>query len=208
MLGIGQAMRRIGGGVRVGVTALVLIAASVLAAAPAGAVDEALWTLLRGGGQVVLIRHAATDMSQRDAVGAPLSDCARQRNLNDDGREDARLIGAVFRARSVPVGRVLSSGYCRCLETARLAFERVEEWLPLQQSITNPEIQARRTAEIRALAGEPAAGGNLVLVTHQFTIRNLTGIPIDEGEMLILTPRGGGVFDVAGRVPLEELPDP
>ena len=198
-------MRRIGGGVRVGVTALVLIAASVLAAAPAGAVDEALWTLLMGGGQVVLIRHAATDMSQRDAVGAPLSDCARQRNLNDDGREDARLIGAVFRARSVPVGRVLSSG---CLETARLAFERVEEWLPLQQSITNPEIQARRTAEIRALAGEPPAGGNLVLVTHQFTIRNLTGIPIDEGEMLILTPRGGGVFDVAGRVPLEELPDP
>ena len=84
----------------------------------------------------------------------------------------------------------------------------MEEWLPLQQSITNPEIQARRTAEIRALAGDPPAGGNLVLVTHQFTIRNLTGIPIDEGEMLILTPRGGGVFDVAGRVPLEELPDP
>lgn len=201
-------MKRIERGIRAVVTALILTSAPVLTAAPAAAVDEALWTLLKGGGQVVLIRHAATDMSQRDAVGAPLSDCARQRNLTEDGREDARLIGAAFRARGVPVGRVLSSDYCRCLETARLAFERVEPWLPLQQSLTNAEIQARRTSEIRALASEPPAGGNLVLVTHQFTIRILTGIQIDEGELLILTPRGGGVFDVAGRVPVEELPDP
>jgi phosphohistidine phosphatase SixA len=201
-------MRRIENGIQAVVTALALTSASLLAAVPAEAVDEALWTLLKGGGQVVLVRHAATDMSQRDAVGAPLSDCARQRNLTDDGREDARLIGAAFRARGVPVGRVLSSDYCRCLETARLAFQRVEPWLPLQQSLTNAEIQAQRTADIRALASVPPAGGNLVLVTHQFTIRILTGIPIDEGELLILTPRGGGVFDVAGRIPVEELPDP
>ena len=201
-------MRPIEIGIRAVVTALALTAASLLAALPAEAVDEALWTLLKGGGQVVLMRHAATDMSQRDAVGAPLSDCARQRNLTDDGREDARLIGAAFRAREVPVGRVLSSGYCRCLETARLAFQRGELWLPLQQSLTDAEIQAQRTAQIRALASVPPAGGNLVLVTHQFTIRILTGIPIDEGELLILTPRGGGVFDVAGRIPVEELPDP
>lgn len=201
-------MRRIEIGFRAVVTGLALLSGTALTATPAEAADEALWTLLKGGGQVVLIRHAATDMSQRDAVGAPLSDCARQRNLTDDGREDARLIGAAFRARGVPVSRVLSSEYCRCLETAQLAFGRVEPWLPLQQSLTNAEIQAQRTADIRVLAGVPPTGGNLVLVTHQFTVRILTGIQIDEGELLILTPRGGGVFDVAGRVPVEELPDP
>ena len=177
-----------------------------MASAPAVAADDALWALLRGGGQVVLLRHAATDMQQRDQMGAPLADCSRQRNLTDDGREDSRLIGEVFRARGLPVGRVLSSAYCRCLDTARLAFGRAEPWLALQQSLTDNEVQAQRAAEIRALAGVPPTGGNLILVSHQSLIRVVTGIQIAEGELLILTPRGEGVFDIAGRIPPEELP--
>lgn len=190
---------------RRGVLAFVLIAL-LLPMAPAAAADEALWALLRGGGQIVLLRHAATDMQQRDQMGAPLADCSRQRNLTDDGREDSRLIGEAFRARGLPVGRVLSSAYCRCLDTARLAFGRAEPWLALQQSLTDTEVQAQRAAEIRALAGVAPTGGNLILVSHQSLIRVVTGIQIAEGELLILTPRGGGVFDIAGRIPPEELP--
>jgi phosphohistidine phosphatase SixA len=180
--------------------------ALLLPAAPATAANEALWTLLKGGGQVVLLRHGATDMEQRDLAGAPLEDCARQRNLSDDGRDDSRLIGEAFRSRGIPVGRVLSSGYCRCRETAQLAFGRVELWLALQQSLNDREVQAQRAAEIRALASEVPAGGNLILVSHQYPIRVLTGIQIGEGEFLVLTPRGRGVFDIAGRIPPEELP--
>lgn len=180
----------------------------LLAPGPAPASDDALWDLLRGGGQVVMIRHAATDMSQRDEAGAPLADCARQRNLTDEGRADAQRMSEVFRARGIPVGRVLSSAYCRCLETARLGFGRAEVWLPLQSALRNPEIQSERTAQIRALAGEPPAGGNLILVTHQFTIRAVTGIAVAEGEMLVVTPRGGGRFEIAGRIPPEDLPAP
>jgi phosphohistidine phosphatase SixA len=190
---------------RRGVLAFFLIAL-LLPMAPAVAADESLWALLRGGGQVVLLRHAATDMQQRDQMGAPLADCSRQRNLTDDGREDSRLIGEAFRARGLPVGRVLSSAYCRCLDTARLAFGRAEPWLALQQSLVDKEVQAQRAAEIRALAGVAPTGGNLILVSHQSLIRVVTGIQIAEGELLILTPRGGGVFDIAGRIPPEELP--
>lgn len=180
----------------------------LLATSSAGAADDALWTLLRGGGQVILLRHAATDMTQRDQEGAPLSDCARQRNLTDDGRADAQLIGAVFRARGIPLGRVLSSGYCRCMETTRLAFGRAEDWPALQQSLHDQAVQETRVAEIRALVGERPADGNLVLVSHQYPIRVLTGMKIGEGELLILTPRGGGEFDIAGRIPPEDLPEP
>lgn len=180
----------------------------LMAPASAPAADDALWGLLRGGGQVVLIRHAATDMSQRDQVGAPLADCARQRNLTDEGRDDARRINQVFRARGIPVGKVLSSAYCRCLETAQLGFGSAEAWLPLQSAIRNPEIQAERTAQIRALAGERPTGGNLILVTHQFTIRAVTGVAVVEGEMLVVTPRGAGQFEIAGRITPEDLPDP
>jgi len=187
---------------------LTMVLALLLPAAPAAAADEALWESLRGGSRVVLIRHAETNMEQRDEVGAPLADCSRQRNLTEGGREDSRLIGAVFRARGIPVGRVLSSAYCRCLETAQLAFGRVESWLALQQALTDRDVQAQRVAEIRALASEPPVGGNLVLVSHQYPIRVLTGIQIGEGELLILTPKGGGVFDIAGRLPPEDLPSP
>jgi len=187
---------------------LTMVLALLLPAAPAAAADEALWESLRGGSRVVLIRHAETNMEQRDEVGAPLADCSRQRNLTEGGREDSRLIGAVFRARGIPVGRVLSSAYCRCLETAQLAFGRVESWLALQQALTDRDVQAQRVAEIRALASEPPVGGNLILVSHQYPIRVLTGIQIGEGELLILTPKGGGVFDIAGRLPPEDLPNP
>jgi broad specificity phosphatase PhoE len=180
----------------------------LVASSPAAATDDALWDLLRGGGQVVLIRHTATDMTQRDEAGVPLADCTRQRNLTDEGRADARRINEVFRARGIPVGRVLSSAYCRCLETARLGFGSAEVWLPLQSALRNPEIQSERTAQIRALAGERPAGGNLILVTHQFTIRAVTGIAVAEGEMLVVTPRGGGRFEIAGRIPPEDLPAP
>jgi broad specificity phosphatase PhoE len=187
---------------------LLAIVTLLLAPIPAPASDDALWNLLREGGQVILIRHAATDMSQRDEVGTPLADCSRQRNLTDHGRADARRINEVFRARKVPVGRVLSSAYCRCLETARLGFGSAEIWLPLQSALRSPEIQSERTAQIRALAGEPPASGNLVLVSHQFTIRAVTGINVGEGEMLVLTPRGGGTFDVAGQIAPEDLLPP
>ena len=189
--------------------ALALLALALGAVAlrrPARAQEDPVWGLLREGKQILLVRHAATDMSQRDEIGAPLGDCSRQRNLTEDGRADARKIREVLRARGIPVGRVLSSPYCRCLETARLAFGEPEPWLPLQQAQGHPEIQAERTAEIRRLAGTVPTGGNLVLVSHQFTIRVATGVNVEEGEMLVLSPRGDGSFEILGRMAPEDLP--
>lgn len=83
--------------------------------------DERLWDLLKSGGQVVLIRHTITTPGAGDPPGMRLDDCASQRNLTDAGRRHARRTGEEWRARKIPVERVLSSPWCRCLETARLA---------------------------------------------------------------------------------------
>src|SRR5262245_46357588 len=80
--------------------------------------DEALWSLLKGGGQVILLRHALTDPGVGDPEGMNLEQCSTQRNLNDEGRRHARELGAAFRQYGVPVGRVLSSPWCRCIDTA------------------------------------------------------------------------------------------
>jgi len=146
------------------------------------------------------MRHAGTDPGVGDPPGFRLDDCATQRNLSEAGREEARRIGAAFRARGVPIGRVLSSRWCRCLETARLAFGTVEPWPPLDSFFDDRSREPGQMQAVRGLAGERPATGNLILVTHQVNISALTGVFPAPGEIIVLTPQGSGAFRVAGRL--------
>src|SRR5499433_3012887 len=67
-----------------------VLASLVFLCPPRAAADEALWELMRGGGQVVFMRHAVTTPGVGDPAGFRLDDCATQRNLTDAGRDDAR----------------------------------------------------------------------------------------------------------------------
>ena len=161
--------------------------------------SEQIWTLLKDGGHVVLMRHAITTPGVGDPPGMRLDECRTQRNLTDDGRRHARQIGEAFRARGVVVDRVLASPWCRCLETARLAFGAAEVSPPLGNLYGRPENQTRQVAELTAIVGERRRGGNLVLVSHGSTILALTGVSLDSGEMVVVTPQGDGRFTVIGR---------
>jgi phosphohistidine phosphatase SixA len=161
---------------------------------------EALWHLLRRGGQVVLVRHASTEPGVGDPAGFRVDDCGTQRNLSAAGREEARQLGRAFASRGIPVGRVLSSRWCRCLDTARLAFGRVEPWESLNSFFDDRSRAQAQTQALRQLVAEPPPDGNLILVSHQVNITALTGIVPAPGEMVILTPLGDGEFRVAGRL--------
>ena len=150
--------------------------------------SEPLWALLKGGGQVVLIRHTITTPGVGDPPGMRLEDCSTQRNLTDAGRRHARRIGEEFRARGIPVARVVSSPWCRCLETARLAFDKeAEVSTALSNLFGRPENRETQLREMRAMVATKPSGGNLVLVTHGSTIAALTGISPDTGEMVVLS---------------------
>jgi broad specificity phosphatase PhoE len=181
-------------------TAPLLVVALGLSA-PAAA-EPALWARLAGGGQVVLLRHAATTPGVGDPAGLRLDDCATQRNLSEAGRAEARRLGATFRARAVPVGRVLSSPWCRCLETARLAFGAAEVWEPLRSLFADRSGEAAQTRAFRTLAGTRPAGGNTILVTHGANVLAFVGVSPAPAEMVIVTPHGDGTFAVAGRLPV------
>jgi broad specificity phosphatase PhoE len=181
--------------------AILACAVLILAAAgPAVAADEALWTLLRAGGQVIMLRHAGTIGTVGDPPGFRLDDCSTQRNLTEAGREQARKIGEAFRAREIPIARVLSSPWCRCLDTARLAFGRVEPWWPLIGSPRAPDQVASRVRQIHEVLGTTPVGGNVVLVTHAVTVQDATGEHPQEGELVVFTPRGDGQFTSVGRL--------
>jgi len=181
--------------------AVLACAVLILAApGPAVAADEALWTLLRAGGQVIMLRHAGTIGTVGDPPGFQVEDCSTQRNLTEAGREQARKIGEAFRAREIPIARILSSPWCRCLDTARLAFGRVEPWWPLIGEPRAPDQISSRVRQIHEVLGTTPVGGNVVLVTHFVTVQDATGERIAEGELVVFTPRGDGQFTSVGRL--------
>jgi len=178
---------------------LALMAALVWA--PFVSADDALWTLLKGGGQVVLIRHALTTPGVGDPEGMKIDSCSTQRNLSDEGRAHARQLGEAFRQHGVVVGRLLSSPWCRSIETAKLAFGKTPELTPALGNLFGRGGETdRQLTELRPLASQKPANGNTVMVSHGSTIVALTGISPDTGEMVVLTPQGGGRFKLAGRM--------
>ena len=180
-----------------------LFIAFVLAAALSSAAraNDALWALLEKGGQVVLIRHGLTTPGVGDPAGFKPGDCITQRNLVDEGRREAERLGAALRAHKVPVARVLSSPWCRCLETARIAFgidPAVDD--ALSNLFDNSPNRDRQVAAFRKLVASAPKQGNLFLVTHGSTTAAFTGINQGTAEMVIVTPEGGDRYRVAGRL--------
>jgi phosphohistidine phosphatase SixA len=172
---------------------------SLLVFVPAEA-TEAGWALLREGEQVVLLRHAFAPGAAEPAR-FKIEDCGTQRNLSDRGQQQARKIGALFLARAAPTERVLSSRYCRALETGSIAFRdgEVEPFEALDLLSTDEKTAAAQNKavidEIRAYSGS----GNLILITHQENIKALTDVSAREGEAIIVRPTEQGLH-VLGRV--------
>jgi len=176
--------------------------AAAAAQAHTGPEEEALWDLLRAGGQVVLVRHVVTDPGVGDPPGFRLGDCSTQRNLSEVGRREAQRLGESLRAHGVPVAEVQSSPWCRCRDTARIAFGREATVQPaLGNLFGRPREEAHQLTRLRALVRRPAEG-NLFMVTHGSTLYAFTGISPGTAEMVVLTPEDGGGFRVAGRLPL------
>lgn len=162
----------------------------------------ALTEALRAGGYVLYLRHADTQWLHRDAKPVVLEDCATQRNLSGRGREQAHEIGAGLSRLLIPVGEVRASPYCRCAETARLAFDRVllDADLATLSDASEANRVARTAALRRLLATLPAPGTNTVLVAHADNLEAVGGPTLEEGEAAVVKPLPDGGFQVISRV--------
>jgi hypothetical protein len=115
----------------------------------------------------------------------------------------ARDIGAAFQMLRIPVGKVVSSPYCRAVETAKLAFGRreVSEALYFAMGIGKAEREEQGLALRQMLATPPGRGANTVLVAHHANLKEATGIwPKREGDAHVFRPRPDGGFAHLGGV--------
>lgn len=167
-------------------------------ATPLRASEAEAWAALARGG-IVLFRHANAP-GGGDPPGMRLGDCTTQRNLDEQGRAQARRIGAAFRDRNIAIGRVLTSQWCRTRETVELAFPGRWEDAPAFNSFFGDRAQGpAQTAAARTILQGWNGPGALVVSTHQVNITGLTGIVPASGEGVVIRFEGDSLR-IVGRI--------
>lgn len=177
------------------------------AGAPEGnAQGEALLQALRDGGNIIYIRHAATEATD-DAAIVDLDDPSTQRNLSEEGRRQAELIGAGFEELDIPVGEVVSSPYFRAVETAQIAFG--EDAIATDMDLVYPYYQgvdrgalARSLREMLDL--EPDPGTNTVIVGHGDNLVGAAQVQVEMGTAAVIDPAGSAPFEMIGTIAPEQ----
>jgi phosphohistidine phosphatase SixA len=171
---------------------------------PAAAADDSpAWAALVYGGHVALIRHGNAPPGYGDPPGFKIDDCATQRNLDEKGRAQARALGEAFRRHAVRADRIISSPWCRCLETGRLmALGPVDNTPAVAASDKSPE----RLAALKQILADWRGPGTLVVVTHAFTVQGLVGIMPGQAETVVVRPKPGKELglEIVGRIPVPE----
>jgi phosphohistidine phosphatase SixA len=168
--------------------------------------DLKIWDQLKGTnptGYVLLMRHALAP-----GIGDPanflVNDCSTQRNLNEEGRQDARDIGKWLVRREVKILRVESSRWCRAKETAQLlniGRVRLNKNLDSLFQASDP-LNDPQTANIKKqILGHAKTKGLIVMVGHSVNMQALTGISLESGEGVLVRATSQGKIKVMGYSP-------
>jgi phosphohistidine phosphatase SixA len=175
--------------------------ALILIALTPGSATEAAWARLAEGEHTILLRHAIAP-GTGDPAGFKLGDCSTQRNLSEEGRQQARRIGLRLTARAVAIGPVLTSQWCRAADTAKLGFPRANIIVEpsLNSFFSDTSSEPEQTAAARKLIANFNGPGNQVMVTHQVNITALTGVTARQGEAIIVDGQPDGSLKVIGRL--------
>lgn len=167
--------------------------------------DQGLLDQLRQGGFNLFFRHAITPGRDPMKFNPPTErphDCSSgSRQLNDEGRAQSRRIGQRIKELHIPIGEVYSSSFCRCEETAKLAFDRFTstDVLVVRPGVFKPELdKALRTIPSKGFFNKSPSGKNNVDVGHGVSLtQGVLGsdfgiseskIFLEEGEAVVFEP--------------------
>ena len=125
-------------------------------------------------------------------------DCSTQRNLNSVGKEQSIELGKFFDTNNISIDLVLSSEWCRCKETANLAFQKFETFNALN-SFYDPKFYKNKEPQLEKLINfinNLDNEGNIVFVTHYVVIAAIFDQAVTSGEILIADRN----LNVVGRI--------
>ena len=141
---------------------------------------------LKNGGKLIFIRHAYAP-GGGDPNNFDINDCNTQRNLSNSGRKQAKNIGIFFKDNNIKIENVYSSEWCRCKETALIAFNKFENKNFLNSFFSskfakNKDLQIQN---LRKFIKDFNGDENLIFVTHYIVISELLNYSSSTGEIVI-----------------------
>ena len=141
---------------------------------------------LKEGGKLIFIRHAYAP-GGGDPENFDINDCATQRNLNESGRIQSKKIGYFFRENQIKINKIYSSEWCRCKETASIAFGTFEtkNFLNSFFSLNFAHNKKRQIIDFKKFLTNWDKKTNLIFITHYVVITEILGYPPSSGEIVI-----------------------
>ena len=141
---------------------------------------------LKQGGKLIFIRHAYAP-GGGDPNNFEINDCNTQRNLSDSGREQANKIGSFFKINKILIDKVYSSEWCRCKETALIAFNDFEHKSFLNSFFSSKFAQNKESQikKLKKFINNWDGKKNLVFVTHYVVISEILNYGSSSGEIVI-----------------------
>ena len=148
--------------------------------------DENIVEILKKGGNIIFIRHAIAP-GNGDPQNFDISNCSTQRNLSKDGELQALKIGKFFKENNIKLTKVLSSEWCRCKDTAKIAFGNYEtkNFLNSFYDERFSENKDKQILDFQKFIRNWNKTGNLVLVTHYVVISEILDLTTSSGEIVI-----------------------
>ena len=141
---------------------------------------------LKKGGKIIFIRHAYAP-GGGDPENFDINNCDTQRNLSEEGRDQAKEIGNFFIKNDIPIFKVFSSEWCRCKETAELAFTNFEtkNFLNSFFSAKFSNNRNKQMLDLKKYVKKFKGNENLIFVTHYVVISEALDYAPSSGEIVI-----------------------
>ena len=152
---------------------------------------------LKEGGKIIFIRHAYAP-GGGDPDNFDVNDCSTQRNLNNEGISQSKLIGEFFVKNKIQIDQVLSSEWCRCKDTAKYAFKNFKTFNALNSFFSSKFAQNedKQIKDPKNFIHNWKSEKNLVLVTHYVVISSMLNMAVGSGEIVITN----NDYDVIGTI--------
>ena len=146
-------------------------------------------------GKVVFMRHAVAP-GNGDPNNFDLNNCATQRNLDEEGRQQAKQIGEKLRDRKVEFAEIYSSEWCRCRETAKLLdMGKVTPLRALNSFYDHHFSRDELLPALEEMLFDVESGDvPILMVTHFVTIAAVTGRSVSSGDLVVYDPANGESF--------------
>jgi len=148
--------------------------------------EDNVQNILNEGGKLIFIRHAYAQ-GGGDPDNFDISNCASQRNLNEDGIEQSKRVGIFFLEKNIMIDKILSSEWCRCKQTAKYVFKNYETKSFLNSFFSQKfaDNKDKQIKELKEYIKKWNGKSNLIFVTHYVVILETLNISVSSGEIVV-----------------------